>query len=212
MRRDVWIWIRHVAAHHRDLLDDLGDALDGEQREADEQHQLGRPQDETTGVRRHFARAEGEAHVGHEIVDHQQDERHQEEQMPEQVDPVLDAPRERPVDDVDADVLVLLERVGRGQQERGAEQIPLQFKPGVRRHVERLADDRVDRADENRRQDQPADPFAYEFVKRVYQARESQKPRHQIPPLSRHVAGSFLPIFGRAFRSLIAYGPQTRPD
>ena len=52
--------------------------------------------------------------------------------MAEQVDPVLHAPREHAVDDVDADVLVLLQRVGGGQQEGGAEQIPLQFEPGVR--------------------------------------------------------------------------------
>jgi hypothetical protein len=53
--------------------------------------------------------------------------------MPEQVDPVLLAPREHAVDDVDPDVLVLLQRVGGGEQEGGAEQIPLQLKPGVGR-------------------------------------------------------------------------------
>ena len=75
--------------------------------------------------------------------------------MPEKVDPVLHAAREHAVDDVDADMLVLLQRVGGGQQEGGAEQIPLQLQPGVRRHVERLADDGVAGADQDREQDQP---------------------------------------------------------
>ena len=69
--------------------------------------------------------------------------------MAEQVDAMLDAAREQAIDDVDADVFVLLQRVGGGEQECGAEQIPLQFQPGVGRHVEGLADDRIAGADQH---------------------------------------------------------------
>jgi hypothetical protein len=41
------------------------------------------------------------------------------------------------------------------QHEHRAEQIPLQFQPGVRTLVEHFADDCIDRADDDCRQDQP---------------------------------------------------------
>ena len=65
-------------------------------------------------------------------------------------------------DDVDADVLVALQRVGGGEQEHRAEQIPLQLQPGVGADVEGLADDGVAGADQDGGQDQPGDRAADE--------------------------------------------------
>ena len=48
--------------------------------------------------------------------------------MPEQVNPVLHPPREQPVKNVGADMLGLLQRLGRRQQKGRAKQIPLQFQ------------------------------------------------------------------------------------
>ena len=164
MGRDEGRRVVHVAGHDGDLLDDLGDALQRQQDEADEQQRFGRPQDQPAGIGRHLADAVGQRDIGHEVEDHQHDEGHQEEDMPEQVDPVLHAARPHAVDDVDADVLVLAQRVGGGEQEGGAEQIPLQLEPGVRRHVEGLADHGIDGADEDRDEDQPRNPLADEFI------------------------------------------------
>ena len=51
--------------------------------------------------------------------------------MAEQVDPVLRTARKSAIDDVDADMFVLSQRMGGGQQEGCAEEIPLQFQKGV---------------------------------------------------------------------------------
>ncbi len=57
------------------------------------------------------------------------------------------------VEDVDADMFVLLQRIGGGEHEGRAEEIPLQFQPGIRRHVEHLADDGVAGADQDCQQE-----------------------------------------------------------
>ena len=66
----------------------------------------------------------------------------------------------RPGDDVDLDVLLAQHRVARGEQEHRREQVPLDLEVGVRAGVERLADDRVERADQHGGEDQPRDPAA----------------------------------------------------
>ena len=95
--------------------------------------------------------------------------------MPEQVDPVLDAAGEGSVDDVDADVFVLPQRIGGGQQEGRAEQIPLQLQPGIRRHVERLPDHSVTGADQDGQQDKPRDPPADYFVESIDPSRQCEQ-------------------------------------
>src|SRR5690242_11289726 len=75
--------------------------------------------------------------------------------MAKHVYPVPHALRQRIVYDVDADMFIRQKRPGRAQEEDGAEQNPLQLKPGVRRDVENLADDRVDRTDNHRDEDGP---------------------------------------------------------
>ena len=105
--------------------------------------------------------------------------------MPEQVDPVARALRARAVEDVDADMVVGLQRVGGGQHEHRAEQIPLQFEPGVRGHRECLAHDGVAGADQHRRQHQPGDEPADERRDPVDQPGQGQKTLHVHPPPSR---------------------------
>jgi hypothetical protein len=60
-------------------------------------------------------------------------------------------------------MLVLFQRIGGSQHEGSAEQIPLQFQPGVGRIVEQLAHHGIDRRDQHRDQDQPHHGFADEF-------------------------------------------------
>ena len=77
--------------------------------------------------------------------------------MSEQVDPVLHAARKLAVDDVDADMLVLAERIGSREHEGGTEKIPLRLQPGIRRHVEYFSDDSIAGTDQHGHQDQPRD-------------------------------------------------------
>lgn len=83
--------------------------------------------------------------------------------MAEQVDPVLHPARKGTIDDVDADMLVLPQRIGGGQHKGAAEQVPLRFEPGIRRHVECLADDGISGADQNGDQDEPGNGLADGF-------------------------------------------------
>ncbi|MPL93316.1 hypothetical protein SDC9_39442 [bioreactor metagenome] len=174
--------IGDIAPDHRDLLDDLRQPLTEQHREADQQQRLRRPQDQTAGVGRDLARDIGAHHVGVEQVEHQRDHRHQEEDVAEQVDPVLHTTRPGAVENVDADMLVLLQRIGGGEQEGRAIEIPLQLEPGIRRYVEDLAHGRVDRADQNRDQDEPRHGFADDLVDTVDQTRKGQQSAHLILP------------------------------
>ena len=61
-------------------------------------------------------------------------------------------------DDVDADVLVALQRVGGGDKKGPAEEVPLKLQPGVRADVEGLADDRISGADQDRERGSATSP------------------------------------------------------
>ena len=60
---------------------------------------------------------------------------------------------------------IVHQRPGGAEHEDRAEQVPLEFEPGVRRGADDLADDRVDRGDEDRDHDRPggysADPLVH---------------------------------------------------
>src|SRR5260221_4937003 len=49
----------HVAGDHGDALDEHGDALQAQQREADRQQDLDRPADQAAGIRRHLTHVPG---------------------------------------------------------------------------------------------------------------------------------------------------------
>jgi hypothetical protein len=105
----------------------------------------------------------------------EQARRDQEEQCPEEVDPELAALGELHVEDVDAHVLVALERVRRAEHHDGGEQVPLDLEPRVARHVERVAHHRVARADEAGEQDAPVGDLAESPVHRVDQQRQLEQ-------------------------------------
>ena len=81
-----------LSAHDRDLLDDLGDALEGEHHEADHDQPLGRPLRQAAGRERLLVDRIGAQEERHRMVDDEQGEGHQEEHVPDQIDPVLGAP------------------------------------------------------------------------------------------------------------------------
>ena len=75
-------------------------------------------------------------------------------------------------------VLVAQQRVAGAEQEHGREQVPLDLQEGVRADVERLADDRVDGADQHRGQHQPGHPAADELVQPVDRPGQLQQCGH----------------------------------
>ena len=77
------------------------------------------------------------------------------------------------VEDIDADMLVVQERVSGGEQKHRRKQVPLQFEPGVRAHIERVADHRIAGADDNRGQHQPIDEVPDLLVQPVDRAAQA---------------------------------------
>ena len=106
----------------------------------------------------------------------QEDEGHrqQEEERAEDVDPRLRLHRQPPGDDVDAYVLVTQQRVARTEQEDRGEEVPLRLEERVGAHVEELADDRVDGAEQDGREHEPGDPAPDVLAHRVDEARNFQ--------------------------------------
>ena len=104
--------IRDQAAHHRDALDQLGDALNEQEREADHDQRFGRPLRQAAGIAGllvDLERAQEERYAGD---DHDDGQRQQEEDVPDEVDDVAHPLRQHAVDDVDADMLVVEQRPG----------------------------------------------------------------------------------------------------
>ena len=83
-------------------------------------------------------------------------------------------------EDVDPDMLIGLERVGRAEKHDGTEQVPLQLQPGIRAAVDREADERVDRGHNDGSEDEPSHRLAEPFIDRVDHAAESQHGGHAI--------------------------------
>jgi hypothetical protein len=125
--------------------------------------------------------------------------------VPDDVDRVPQLPGQQVVYDVDADVLVVAQRPRCAEQEHQAEQHPLQFEPGVRGHIERLADDRIDRRDDDREQDCPRAPFADLHVDGVDDAAQPKKRAHPIPHSPRQPRRAHRP------RSGTLHGALNRP-
>ena len=188
MGRHIGCRVIHIAAHDGDLLDDLGDTLQRQQKEARQQQSLARPDDQAAGAGGSLAGHEGHPDIGYEVEDHQKHEGHQKQAMAEKVDPVLHAPGQGTVDDIDADMFILSQRIGGGEHEGRAEQIPLRLQPGIRRDIEHLADDSVSGADQNRNQDEPGDRFTDDLRDMIYEPAEAEQCFHDFSP-----RGSFFP-------------------
>ena len=102
----------------------------------------------------------------------QNDHRKQEEEGADDVDHGQAARSETAGQDVDAHMLVFLQRVRRTEQENGREQIPLDFQQAIRAVVENEADNGIAGADEGHQQNQPECTFADALVDQVDQLRE----------------------------------------
>ncbi len=116
---------------------------------------LARPDQQPAEIRGGFADPVGFHHARPSFPQHQHAEGQQHADMAEELDRMAQRLRQMVGHDVDANMLVPLQRIGRGQHEGRAEQIPLQLEPGVGREVENLAHGRVAGADQDRGQDQP---------------------------------------------------------
>src|SRR2546423_14639503 len=107
--------------------------------------------------------------------DHDERKRQQKKCMTDNVDAVSHLLGQEIVDDVDADMFVVEQRPWRAQQENHAEQHPLKLKPGIGRHVETLAHDRIERGPHHREQDQPCQTLARPPRERVDTAAHVQE-------------------------------------
>ena len=133
----------------------FGHALQGDQDEADRQHQLDRPAQQAAGVRGVLVDVVGlheerPAQPGQDGAG-----RHQEDQGAQDVDPELAAAAQRHVEQVDPDMLVALQRVGGAEHHDHGEHVPLHFEPGVGARVVGIADHGVAAADDAGQQHQP---------------------------------------------------------
>ena len=186
--RRVAVRVVDVAAHHGDPLDDLRDALQEQQEEAEWDQRLGRPLRQAAGVAGLLVLQVGGDEERHAVDDHQDHERHQEQAVAEQVDPVAYPLGQAAVDDIDADMLVLEQGVGGAQHEHGAEQLPLRFEPGVGADVEHLADDRIAGRDQDCHQDQPIDGLADGLVQPIDCRCSASVPHPPALPPRNHLA------------------------
>jgi hypothetical protein len=104
-------------AQEGDALDQLRQALQQQQREAEGHHQVHRPADQAAGVGGHLAGAEALQEEGDAEVQDHQAHRRQEEREADDVDPDLLALGQAAGDHVDLHVLAIQQRVARRQQE-----------------------------------------------------------------------------------------------
>ena len=186
------------AAQEGEALDQLRDALQPEQQEADRQQREHRPAHQAAGVVRHLVHVVGPHDERHREVDDDDDEGQQECADADDVDPDLGALAEAAGDDVDLHVLLAQQRVAGGQQEDRGEEVPLDLEQAVRALVEDLAHDRVAGTDEHGREDQPSDPSADELVQPVDQARKGEQRGQGVSGRSRPVRSTSGPVKRRS--------------
>ena len=104
--------------------------------------------------------------------------------MAEEIDPIAPPFGEHVGEDVDADMLVGLEGPRRAQHEDRAEQIPLEFEPGIGRHAEDATDDGIDRRHQDRHHDRPGERLADPFIEGVDGAGNPEEHFHPSRPLT----------------------------
>ncbi len=187
-----------------DALDDLRHALQRHEEEADGQDELDRPAHETARIRRHLAAVPGVDEPGPRDVGHHQAEGHQAENAADEIDPGARALAHPAVDEIDAHVFVDFEGVGGAEHRHYGEHVPLRLEKGVRvravkfehpvkeveafvvarelRHfVDRVAKERVERAQERREQDEPDRDEAEPSIETIDGTSERQQAVHNPP-------------------------------
>ncbi len=148
-------------------LDQLGHALQPEQREANGHEDVNRPADQPAGIARHLARGDGVDHRGQRKPHGFNHEGKQKEHDADDVDPVAPTRRELAGEHVDAHMLVVQKRISGRQEKHRGEQIPLNFQKGVRAVVEDFAYDRIECADDGRSKNEPEGKAAHALVEPV---------------------------------------------
>src|ERR1041385_5781144 len=149
--------IGNAPHQRRNALDDLRDALEEEEEEAEEDRELHRPQDESAEVRRGLLLLVGRLYPGVGLEHAEDGERHEDDDVPDEVDDVAPARRHLVDQDVDADMLVAEQGPGRADQDGSTEQVPLQLEGPVGADGKQLANGGVERTDEDRTEDEVAD-------------------------------------------------------
>ena len=102
---------------------------------------------------------------------------------------------DHPVEQVDAHVLVHLERIGAAEQHHAGEHVPLHFEPGVGACAEQIAARRIAGADQAGQEHEPVGDHAETFIERVDCRAETQEYPHAPVPPDREPAKSH---FGRS--------------
>src|SRR5215207_1757536 len=128
----------HLALEGGDALDQLGDALQPEQREAERQRQLDGPENQPASVVGDLADLEGAHEEWGAQIREIQARRNQEDDKADGVDPQPRPVGDGRVDEIDAHVPVLPQGVGRPEEDEGAEQVPLDLQQAVRTVAEEI--------------------------------------------------------------------------
>ena len=135
-------------------LQALGNALQEQETEADDQEKLDGPANETAGIGGHLAANIGTHEEWPAGEGEVETDRQQEESDADNIDPEPRPIAHRAIDQVDAHMLVHLERIGRSQKHDAGKHVPLDLKPAIRAVREKVADDRIACADQRAKQDQ----------------------------------------------------------
>src|SRR5262245_16943482 len=107
-----------VVDERLDAFDELGDALQRHQDEADRKQKLDRPTYEPAGIRRRLVDAPGVHEPRPREIDEDQADREEKEKAADDVDPDAGPLGDRRIDEIDPHMLVDLERIGAAQQDR----------------------------------------------------------------------------------------------
>ena len=156
--------------------------LQDEQEEAGRNHEPGGPDDQPTGAVRHLAGLPG-IHEHRPGKHHDRDgHRHQEKYDAKDVDPDLPAPRKLAREQVNPHVFVAHQRIAAAGEKDQAEQVPLDFKEGVRTVIGAVTHHGVGGADQDDKEHEPAAGLADVFGERVDAARQREQVVHESIP------------------------------
>ena len=139
---------------------------------------LHRPADQAAGIGRDLADPPGFNEPGPREIHEDDADRQQEQKTADDVDPDARTLGDHAVDEIDAHMLVHLERIGRAEQHHGGEHVPLDFEPAVRAHAEQIAAEGIAGADQAGQQDHPVRHDAELRVEPINRAAQAEQPTH----------------------------------
>src|SRR5882724_1043398 len=175
---------RALLPAHRpeEVLHRLGEGLDDQEHESDDDHRLeDEAQWDAAGIRRTLHDAIGARHEGPRGPDDHDGRGVEEDEVEDEVHPGLPARGEPGVDDVHPHVLVVEHGVGGAHQVHHAEEMPLQLLQPHRALAEGVAQHHVEEDDQDHQEHDPGDSAAEPILSSVDSARElSQGERQEI--------------------------------